>query len=160
MNHMLHCGSRYNDCVQDAFAYLPNEVQYNYREGLAFIATGESDGCRVAPALCQNREVIVLSERILPKKRMGPATPEVRYFIFSVLHEVAHVYLKHGNIMFDGIKPEENDAQEAKADKLAMDWFNDHIEEMANPDLSPLGMGEIDIMRVKHKAEMKSRYEL
>jgi hypothetical protein len=160
LNHMLHCGSRYNGWVQEAVEYLPEEVLWAYRDRLAFISTGESDGCRVARALCENREIIVLSERILPKRGMNEAAPEVRYFIFVVLHEVAHAFLEHRSPMFDGITPEENEAQEAEADALALGWFNDRIKEKAHPDLGALDKEQISVVQSNYQAEMKNRYEL
>ncbi len=71
MNRMLHCGDLYNGVVQHALEYLPVEVLDKYKSALAFISTGGSDGCRVAPGLCKNREIIVLSELIVPPERDG-----------------------------------------------------------------------------------------
>jgi hypothetical protein len=131
----------------------------DYKDSLAFISTGESDGCRVARALCENREIIVLSERILPRKGVNEADPEVRYFTFVVLHEVAHAYLKHRSPMFDGITPEENAAQETKADALALRWYNEFVTGKAKPYLPELNAEEIESAKAKNQAEMEARYE-
>lgn len=159
MNQMLHCGGRYNGWVQHAIECLPPAVLDQYKDSLVFISTGESDGCRVARALCESREIIILSERILPRKGMNEADPAVRYSIFAVFHEVAHAYLKHRSPMFDGITPEKNAAQETEADALALRWYNDYVTEKGNPDLPQLTINEIEGAREKNQAEMEAHYE-
>ena len=67
-NHMLDCGDRYNQWVKIALGYLPIEILDENSENLVFISTAQRDACRVARFYCENREVILLSERILPKQ--------------------------------------------------------------------------------------------
>src|SRR5208283_1751237 len=90
-NQMLHCGSNYDDWAEYALRYLPPDILWNYKDKLAFIGTGAMDACRVAPALSKDREIIVLSERIFPQKGAVEDNSKVRYFIFVVFHEIAHV---------------------------------------------------------------------
>ena len=66
-NQMLDCGDRYNQWVQYALEYLPVAVLDENKENLVFISTAQRDACRVARHHCENREVILLSDRILPK---------------------------------------------------------------------------------------------
>ncbi len=158
MNHMLHCGTNYNGWVQEALKFLPDDILDDYKESLAFISTGETDGCRVAREICEHREIIILSERILPRKGMYADNLDVRYFMFAVLHEVAHVYLKHQSPMFDGISSEENYAQEDDADKLALQWYNKHVYDLDNPNLNELTIAEIEEARARKKAQREAVY--
>ncbi len=66
-SEMLDCGSYYNQAVQMALKYLPQAVLEENKDKLVFITTAQRDGCRVARHYCENREVILFSERILPK---------------------------------------------------------------------------------------------
>ncbi len=159
MNQMLHCGGRYNGWVQNALECLPQDVLDQFKDSLAFVSTVESDGFRVARALCENREIIVLSERIFPRKGMKEDDPAVRYFTFAVFHEVVHAYLKHRSPMFDGITPKENTAQETEADALALRWYNEYVTKKGNPYLPKLTVGEIERAKKKNQAEMEAVYE-
>src|SRR5258708_24663863 len=93
-NSMLDCGHWYNQWIEKALCYVPREVLDAYKESLVFIAMGPRDGTRLAPEIRQ-REVIVLSEHVLPKAHANEGKKEVRYFIYVVLHEVAHAVKKH-----------------------------------------------------------------
>lgn len=158
MSQMLHCGRRYNGWVQYALECLPSEVLDDLKDSLAFISTSESDGCRVARALCEKREIIVLSERILPRRGMNEGDPEVRYLTFVVLHEVAHAYLKHRDPMFDDITPEEKVAQEEEADAVALRWYNGYVSNKANSNLPELNTSELEIAKSRSQAEIEARY--
>ena len=97
---MLHCGINYcNDWVQRALKYLPQKILWDYKDKLAFCSTAERDGFRLSRTLCEEREIIILlSERIFPKSRAmerAECDDEGQYFIFAVLHEVAHAYKNH-----------------------------------------------------------------
>ena len=137
---MLECGHLYNPWVQIALEYLPRAVLDENKENLVFISTAQRDACRVARHYCENREVIILSERIFPKlsERFFPKQgadvrkPKVRYFIFVVLHEVVHAVKKHKTLKFDDLTRQENKAQEDEADKIAMGWFNEHVKARNN----------------------------
>ena len=160
-NLMLNCGHNYNQWVQNALRYLPQDIFDEHKENLVFLTTADIDGCRVARHYCENREVILLSERILPKqyanagqserilpKQINDAgQPDVRYFIYVVLHEVAHAIKKHKSPKFDKLTREEDQAQEDEADRLALEWFNQHIED--NPNLKPLTKEDVELEQKK-----------
>ncbi len=101
----------------------------------------------------------MLSQRILLRKGTNEADQQVRYFTFAVFHEVAHAYLKHRYPLFDGISPEENSIQEAEADALAVQWYNDYVREKANYHMPELAVEEIEGARKKNQAEMEARYQ-
>lgn len=86
-NLMLDCGDKYNQCVQNALCYLPQDILDEHKENLVFLTTADVDGRRVARYFLENRDMILLSERILPKQHANEGQPEVRYFIYVVLHE-------------------------------------------------------------------------
>ena len=157
-NLMLNCGDNYNQWVQNALYYLPQEVLDEHKENLVFLSTAHRDGCRVARHFCENREIIILSDRILPKQHANEGQPEVRYFIYSVLHEVAHAIKKHKSPKFDKLTKDEKQAQEDEADRMAFDWFNQHVEERDNPALKPLTKEEIELAQEKTQCLMEKQY--
>ena len=84
-----------------------------------------SDGRRLTRSFLEGREIIILSERIIPRGRQ-PDNLKVRYFLFAVLHEVAHAISDHQapNKISDG----ENARQEEEADDLAFEWLNAYLK--------------------------------
>ena len=82
------CGS----WVYHALKYLPPELFAEWKDKLAFYSTTGRDACHVSLSISQEREIILLSERIVPSDGNLAAA---RYFIFAVLHEVAHAVRKH-----------------------------------------------------------------
>ena len=156
---MLHCGPGYNTCVQNALEYLPFEVFGEIKTSAAFFSTSETDGCRLARELCKTREIILLSERILPRRGATEGDDKYRYFIFVVLHEVAHAYLRHRSPMFDSLNAEEIEAQEIEAEELALKWFNDHIARKANPCLEGLTLDELAKAKSKSAEDREAFYQ-
>ena len=158
-NEMLECGSYYNQWVEIALKYLPQAVLEENKDKLVFITTAQRDGCRIARYYCENREVILLSERILPKQGADEGQPEVRYFIYVVLHEASHAIRKHKSQKFDGLTTEEDKAQEAEADEIALEWFNEHVKARNNEYLKPITREEIEQAKSKNQALMKKLYD-
>jgi len=157
-NEMLDCGSYYNQWVGIALKYLPQAVLEENKDKLVFITTAQRDACRVARHYCENREVILLSERILPKQGADEGQPEVRYFIYVVLHEVSHAIKKHKSPKFDDLTPKENEDQEAQAEAIALEWFNEHVKARNNEYLKPITREEIEQAQSKNQALMKKLY--
>lgn len=157
-NYMLACGNRYNRWVEIALEYLPIEVLDENKENLVFISTAERDACRVARFHCENREVIFLSDRILPKQGAVEDQPDVRYFIYTVLHETAHAIKNHKSPKFDNLTIDENQAQEDEADNLALEWFNNHVVEIDNPHLNQITNEEIEAAQQQGQELMEQLY--
>ena len=82
--------------------------------------------------------------------------PEVRYFIFAVLHEVVHAIKKHKSPKFDNLTKQENRGQEDEADKIAIQWFNEHVKARNNQYLKPITMDEIKKMQEKNQVVMEN----
>ena len=155
-NRMLDCGHWYNQWVENALHYLPREILDEHKENLVFIAMGHRNGTRLAPEI-REREVIVLSEHVLPKTHANEGQKEVRYFIYTVLHEVAHAIRKHDRP--DKISQQEIDAQEKEADDLALAWFNQHVASRNNPYLPPLTREEVEEAMQKNREIMEKQYD-
>jgi len=158
MSHMLVCGGRYNDWVELALHYLPMEILDRYKERLVFLSTAEMDACRVARYHCETREIILLSERILPKQGARADQAAVRYFIFAVLHEIAHVVMAHRSPKYDHLSPTQNRAQEQEADMLAFNWFNAHLEESEERGAARLTQAEVEAERTRNRRLMERLY--
>jgi hypothetical protein len=101
---------------------------------------------------------LALSDRVLPKQGADEGQPEVRYFIFTVLHEIAHAIKKHKSPKFDGLTGEQNQAQEEEADSLAFGWFNQHIEELNNEHLPSITKEEVETAQQKTQQLMEQLY--
>ena len=153
-NRMIDCGHSRNQWVEIALHYLPFEILDGNKESLAFIALSECDACRLAPQN-REREVILLSDRIFPKSGVAVDHPSARYFIFVVLHEVAHAICKHKSPKYDGLSSEENDLQEKEADDLAYSWFNQYVEDEGNPYLLPITPQEIHEIQERNQSLMR-----
>jgi len=157
-NRMLDCGERYNQWVQIALEYLPRDILDEHKDRLVFVAMGQRDGCRLARALCETREVIILAEHVFPKAAADEDQPVVRYFVYVVLHEVAHAIKRHRSPLYDSLTPQQSADQEAEADDLAFEWFNDHAEALANASLPRLTREEIEDAKSRSRVLMEERY--
>ena len=156
-NAMLDCGREHNWWLELALKYLPEDVFDQNKERFLFTSTATRDACRVARHYCQTREIILLSERILPSKYVRNETdPKARYFIYVVLHEVAHAIRQHKSPKFDNLKNDEYEAQEKEADELAMTWFNEHVAKRNNIYLLPITKQEIEAAKTKNKNLMEN----
>ena len=126
---MIDCGGDYaNAAVRSVLEdYLPPDVLSAFNGRLAFVSTTCVDGVRLTKSFCRDREIIVLSERIIPAKAGDEEFhPSYRYFIFVVLHEIAHACRDHLSPSWDGLTAEEVEIQERETDDLALKWFNEH----------------------------------
>ena len=157
LNLMLDCGDFYNQWVEEALYSLPAEILDQYKDKLTFIATAQRDACRIGRNICKKREIIVLSTHILPKEGADEGQSEVRYFIYTVLHEVAHVIKKHRPPC--ELTRDQNAEQEREADKLAFEWFNAHIAELDNQYLTNLTDKEIKLAEKQNQEVMKNIYK-
>jgi hypothetical protein len=131
---ILDCRYWHNRWLEIALGYLPEDLLKNEKINLLFTSTATQDACRVARNYCNTREIILVSERILPSTNIHHQTdPKARYFIYVVLHEVAHAVRKHRSPLFDNLSKEECENQEKEANDLAMTWFNDHVGKLNLP---------------------------
>jgi hypothetical protein len=154
--YMLNCGPDYNRWVEIALTYIPQKILWKYRCKLAFFGSGAMDACRISPQLRQKREIILLSERIFPKKGADEGVQKTRYFIFVVLHEVAHAIKNHRT---NNLTKDESFIQEKEADELAIAWFNGHVAERNNPYLKTLNFNEINRTKAYYQKLREKVYE-
>ena len=155
-NAVLDCGYIHNRWLEIALKYLPKNLFDQNTKIFLFTSTVTRDACRVARHYCQTREIILISERILPGKNVSEVTdPKARYFIYVVLHEVAHAIRKHKSPIFDDITKDDIDAQEKEANTLAMSWFNEHVSNLNNESLLPITEQEIKEAQEKNQTVME-----
>ena len=156
-NSMLDCGCSHNWWLELALKYLPQDIFDQNKERFLFTSTANRDACRLARHYCQTREVILLSERILPGQHVkDEMDPKARYFIYVVLHEVAHAIKNHKSPKFDQLSKEENEAQEKEADELAMTWFNEHVTKRNNEYLHHITDKEIETAQAINRELMEN----
>ncbi len=154
---MLDCSREHNWWLELALKYLPVDVFDNHKENLLFTSTATRDACRVARHYCQTREIILLSERIMPGRNVRTEDHhKARYFIYVVLHEMAHAVMNHKSPKFDQLINEEFEAQEAEADNLAMSWFNAHVKSRNNQYLLPITREEIEKAQTENRKIMET----
>lgn len=143
---LIDCGDDYeNGAVRSVLEdYLPPDVLGAFNGRLALVSTSSMDGIRLTKSFCRDRDVIVLSERILPVKSGDEEFhPRYRYFIFVVLRELAHACKNHLSPSLDGLTVEEAAAQEREACELAFEWFNEHASTtLFQPPLTPAEVDE------------------
>ena len=155
-NAMLNCHPHHNRWLEIALRYLPPEVFARHKDGLLFTSVAHRDACRLARHHCETREIILLSERVLPGGAVQDEThPKARYFIFVVLHEVAHVDRRHKSPKFDHLSGDDQQAQEREANDQALQWFNEHVMNRDNLHLKPITTSEIDVARAENRRLME-----
>jgi hypothetical protein len=125
---------------------LPSFVVDDLRNRLAIFTMTHRRGIRLSRPLCENYEIIFLSEEVFPRSGGFVHEDGFRYFIFIVLHEVAHAYFKHKCPLFDKITPEEINKNEAEATTKAIEWFNMHISRAGITDQKPMVDDEIKLL--------------
>jgi hypothetical protein len=150
---LIDCGGDYaNAAVRSVLEdYLPPDVLSAFDGRLALVSTGDVDGVRLAKSFCRDRDVIVLSERIIPVKSGDEEFhPGYRYFIFVVLREIAHACKDHLSPLSDDLTAAQLETQTREADELALNWFNEHASTtLFQP---PITMAEIEELREKTRA--------
>jgi hypothetical protein len=126
---LIDCGGDYaNAAVRSALDdYLPPDVLSAFDGRLALVSTAAVDGVRLTKSFCRDRDVIVLSERIIPVKSGDEEFhPGYRYFIFVVLREIAHACKDHLSALSDDLTAVQLETQTREANELALKWFNEH----------------------------------
>ncbi len=126
---LIDCGGDYaNAAVRSALDdYLPPDVLSAFDGRLALVSTAAVDGLRLTKSFCRDRDVIVLSERIIPVKSGDEEFhPGYRYFIFVVLREIAHACKDHLSALSDDLTAAQLEIQTREANELALNWFNEH----------------------------------
>lgn len=120
--------------IEKAIDYLPKSLIKDWpKQKIAIITMYGRTGIRVSKSLRENREMIIISERLFPRDGIFEEHPIYKHFIFVVLHEIAHIFLDHPEI----IPEDEKDEYEGAAHKQAKKWYDKHVAE--------LGFAELDI---------------
>jgi hypothetical protein len=140
---MYYFGIMNNIFVEAALEFLPKDVFEIIESKFAFTIMN-SDACRVARQICKNNELIIFSHWIFPKNGFDANDRKCRYFIFCVLHEVAHAFLKHKSKLFDNLSDEDNLQQEHEADNYAQRWFNNYVSESKTINIQEITIREVE----------------
>ncbi len=150
---LIDCGGAYaNAAVRSVLEnYLPADVLNAFDGRLAFVSTTSVDGVRLTKSFCRDRDVIVLSERIIPVTSEDEEFhPDYRYFIFVVLREIAHACKGHISHFSNDLTAAQLESQTREAEELALKWFNEHASTtLFQP---PLTVNEIEELRGKARA--------
>ena len=155
LNRMLHVGGMagsWGTWFTHALRHLPLDVFDDIKEMIMVVSTGHVDGCRVPPDVQEGRELVLISDRVLPKSGSSGDQPEVRYFVVTVLHEIAHVVCRHRSPR--SISTESNSTQEDEARTIALEWFN-----LAGPKLGGEFQSMDDNEYTRHEQEFARRRE-
>lgn len=150
---MLYCGTSMNTWIKRALTYLPNDIFDKINGKIAF-TTLKGNACRLAREICEYEDIIILSPWIfsyIPASSCE-TDKEGRYFIFCILHEVAHAVFN--DLPPNKISEKENTDQEGKANKYALEWFNDYALEHRNK-----GLTDFTDFTIEEKKETEDRYE-
>jgi hypothetical protein len=148
---LIDCGAYGERAIDRALEYLPRDVFDDLRGRLAFISAPELEGKRLPQSLREQFEIIVLPERIFPSSDSNEHDARYRYFIYSVLHEVARAFRAHLSPTLDGLTQAQADAQEREADDLAVNWFNDYATTtLFQPPLTLAEIEECRKERLRH----------
>ena len=150
---LIDCGGAYaNAAVRSVLEnYLPSDVLSAFDGRLAFVSTARVDGVRLTKNFCRDRDVIVLSERIIPVTSEDEEFhPGYRYFIFVVLREIAHACKEHVSPFSNDLTAPQVESQTREAEELALKWFNEHASTtLFQP---PITITEIEEFRGKARA--------
>ena len=152
---MLYCGIIWNGWVETALNYLPTDVFDQINGKIAFTVLNY-DAFRLAHKIRDHEEIIVLSPWIFSyiPACSCETDKEYKYFIFCVLHEVAHAVLKH--YPPDEISNEENNEQEKQADNQALSWYNTYVLENSEKGYTTLTIDEIRMTQETYQKKLKS----
>jgi hypothetical protein len=131
---MFDCSYDAQVWIRHALKCLPEDILDTYFDRLAFVCMDTSDARRLTSSFCEGRDIIVLSERIIPRGPLCEDNPRVRSFWFAVLHEIAHAVSRH--LAPSQIAETQNQAQEIEADQLAFEWFNHYLVKKDLPKFS------------------------
>lgn len=116
--------------IKAALEFLPDDILEKWKDQLAILTMDRRHGIRVSEDIRKNKELIFLSDKVWPPVTAKETDLPFRFFAFVVLHEIAHVELKHTT--------QNKDEEEPEADKKAMEWFNAHMEKLNISKTEPI----------------------
>lgn len=123
--------------IKNALAYLPENILRDEGPNLAIVGVGAFGGCRL-PKQYREREIILLSDWIFPPVSHSEAEETGKFFIVTLLHELAHAVSGDKSPHLDNLPPDRIEKQERKADSMAIDWYNRHVESLGDENLTLL----------------------
>ena len=115
--------------LKNSLVYIPCEVKRKLNEHekpILIFTTHDRFGYSSAPKSIPY--VIIVNDAIFPNGHTREDRM-YRFFVFTVLHEVAHVYMDITGTPIE-------DQEESQANKLAEDWYNEHANNQGLDSLS------------------------
>jgi hypothetical protein len=112
----------------------------------------KSDAIVLSSEIHNYKKIVILFPWIFPNKPLvsDKEYRKYKYFIYCILHEIAHIYLKHKSP--STCSTQENVQQEDDANNLALKCFNSHVSESKN-----IGMLSISIEEITAQQELNQR---
>ncbi len=154
-NRMLQCGARANGWLEHALTeFLPMDILDEWKDKLAFVSTANSDAYRIAKRTREERELIFISEHIIPPRNAAEDHSDVRYFVFVALHETVHAIRQHKPP--NEISAEANTAQEREADALAFEWFNAYVARKNNRHFKNFTAQELEAATQRNAVKLQA----
>jgi hypothetical protein len=157
---VIECGEDFKGIVRAALDYVPKEILQGLEDNIAIFSCPSCDGKRISIEWLKNRDIIniiILPERIFYYAKNRPfSRPEGRYFVYIVLHEIAHAFKEHLPPL--EVNEAEIERQENEAKDLAIEWFNSR----RSGKEKKLGYDEIAKLETESDKQMKkylNRYE-
>jgi len=130
----LDCSLIAKDWIYHALDMIPDDIWGVYQDKIVIVCMDSSDGRRLTHSFCAGKEIIMLSERVVPRGPLCEDNPIVRYFWFVILHEIAHAICHHQSPA--EITDDANNEQEQEANGLAFGWLNAYLAESGSPEFS------------------------
>lgn len=118
--------------IKTAIGYLPKQLVNGWpKQKVALVTMFDRLGIRIAKDLRESRELIFLSERVFPRNGVTEEDEIYKHFVFVVLHEIAHIFLDHPQVVAEKDRDGYEDAAHAKA----KGWYDEHAKEIGLPKL-------------------------
>ena len=133
--------------IRTALKYLPQSVLGHLAENLTILTMTNRAAMRLSRPLCEAKEIIFISDRIFPRAGFLESESGFRGFVFVVMHEIAHAYLKHKCPVYDGIGRDEVEKQENEADMLARVWYNEYVTTHPEIQIPQITVKEMEAFR-------------
>jgi Zn-dependent peptidase ImmA (M78 family) len=102
--------------TSQALAHAPKEVvDYTMDHVVMIMPLSAEKGAYIPKALFRDKDIIVFPETLLK-------VPEEEAY-FTILHEVAHLWLEHKSPLWNMLSEEEANRQEEEANILVRQWL-------------------------------------
>lgn len=127
---MIKCNSRRSSIIRDALTYLPYSVKREFQNSgriIVILSTHDRFGYCFTPE--NDSFNILINDSIFPNGCHTREDRIYRFFVFTVLHEIAHAHL---TLAGEPLGEQEED----RANELANNWYNEYAQNHSLPLLT------------------------